>query len=53
MDKISYALGLSLGNNLLSSGIKSLNIEKTRPRHSGCFGAKKARNNLSGSPGNN
>ena len=28
MDKISYALGLSLGNNLLSSGIKSLNIEK-------------------------
>lgn len=28
MDKISYALGLSLGNNLLSSGINSLNIEK-------------------------
>lgn len=28
MDKISYALGISLGNNLLSSGIKSLNIEK-------------------------
>ena len=28
MDIISYALGLSLGNNLLSSGIKSLNIEK-------------------------
>lgn len=28
MDKISYALGLSLGNNLLSSGIKSLNIVK-------------------------
>ena len=28
MDKVSYALGLSLGNNLLSSGIKSLNIEK-------------------------
>ena len=25
---MSYALGLSLGNNLLSSGIKSLNIEK-------------------------
>ena len=28
LNKISYALGLSLGNNLLSSGIKSLNIEK-------------------------
>ena len=28
MEKVSYALGLSLGNNLLSSGIKSLNIEK-------------------------
>ncbi|OIP81870.1 MAG: peptidylprolyl isomerase [Porphyromonadaceae bacterium CG2_30_38_12] len=25
MDKVSYALGLSLGNNLMSSGIKSLN----------------------------
>lgn len=28
MDKVSYALGLSLGNNLLSSGITELNIEK-------------------------
>ena len=28
MEKVSYALGISLGNNLLSSGIKSLNIEK-------------------------
>lgn len=28
MDKVSYALGLSLGNNLLSSGISELNIEK-------------------------
>ena len=28
MDKISYALGLSLGNNLLSSGITALNVEK-------------------------
>jgi FKBP-type peptidyl-prolyl cis-trans isomerase FklB len=26
MDKISYALGLSIGNNFLNSGIKSLNI---------------------------
>lgn len=26
MDKISYALGLSLGNNLLSSGVNGLNI---------------------------
>ncbi|MHB9054922.1 MAG: FKBP-type peptidyl-prolyl cis-trans isomerase [Paludibacteraceae bacterium] len=28
MEKLSYALGLSLGNNLLSSGVKSLNVEK-------------------------
>lgn len=28
MDKISYALGLSLGNNLLNSGVKELNILK-------------------------
>lgn len=28
MDKISYALGLSLGNNLLSSDISALNVEK-------------------------
>jgi len=28
MDKVSYALGLSLGNNLVSSGITSLNISK-------------------------
>jgi FKBP-type peptidyl-prolyl cis-trans isomerase FklB len=28
MEKVSYALGLSLGNNLLSSGIKSLNYNK-------------------------
>lgn len=28
MDKVSYALGLSLGNNLLGSGIKELNVEK-------------------------
>ncbi len=26
MDKISYALGLSMGNNFLSSGIKTINI---------------------------
>ncbi len=26
MDKISYALGLSIGNNFLASGVKSLNI---------------------------
>ncbi len=28
MEKISYALGLSLGNNLLSSGIKQLDVAK-------------------------
>lgn len=28
MDKVSYALGLSLGNNLLSSGVNDLNVEK-------------------------
>jgi FKBP-type peptidyl-prolyl cis-trans isomerase FklB len=28
MDKISYALGLSIGNNFLASGIKNLNFEK-------------------------
>ena len=28
MDKISYALGLSIGNNLLSSGITRLDMEK-------------------------
>ncbi|MBF0576083.1 FKBP-type peptidyl-prolyl cis-trans isomerase [Dysgonomonas sp. GY617] len=27
MDKISYALGLSIGNNFLSSGIKKIDIE--------------------------
>ena len=27
MDKISYALGLSIGNNFLSSGIKNLKVE--------------------------
>lgn len=27
MDKVSYALGLSIGNNFKSSGIKELNIE--------------------------
>ena len=27
MDKLSYALGLSMGNNFLGSGIKSLNVE--------------------------
>jgi FKBP-type peptidyl-prolyl cis-trans isomerase FklB len=27
MDKISYALGLSIGNNFLASGIKNLNVE--------------------------
>ncbi|MDR1097540.1 MAG: FKBP-type peptidyl-prolyl cis-trans isomerase [Tannerella sp.] len=27
MDKISYALGLSIGNNFLTSGIKELNVE--------------------------
>jgi len=28
MEKVSYALGLSLGNNLLGSGVKSLNYEQ-------------------------
>ena len=28
MEKISYALGLSIGNNLLSSGIAQLDMEK-------------------------
>ncbi len=28
MDKISYALGLSLGNSLVSSGVESLNFQK-------------------------
>ncbi|MBQ2024918.1 MAG: FKBP-type peptidyl-prolyl cis-trans isomerase [Paludibacteraceae bacterium] len=28
MEKVSYALGLSIGNNLLSSGIRDLNVEK-------------------------
>lgn len=28
MEKVSYALGLSIGNNLLGSGIKDLNTEK-------------------------
>lgn len=28
MEKVSYALGLSIGNNLLSSGIRDLKIEK-------------------------
>ena len=28
MDKISYALGLSIGNNFLTSGIKNLKIEE-------------------------
>lgn len=27
MDKLSYALGLSMGNNFKSSGIQSLNID--------------------------
>lgn len=27
MDKVSYALGLSIGNNFMSSGIKNLNFE--------------------------
>ena len=27
MDKISYALGLSIGNNFQSSGIKDLQVE--------------------------
>lgn len=27
MDKVSYSLGLSIGNNLLSSGIKDLSVE--------------------------
>ena len=27
MDKISYALGLSIGNNFMSSGIKNINFE--------------------------
>jgi FKBP-type peptidyl-prolyl cis-trans isomerase FklB len=28
MDKISYALGLSIGNNFQSSGIKNINVEE-------------------------
>lgn len=28
MEKVSYALGLSLGNNLLNSGVTSINVEK-------------------------
>lgn len=28
MEKVSYALGLSIGNNLLSSGIKDMNLEQ-------------------------
>lgn len=28
MDKVSYALGLSMGNNFLGTGIKSLNVEE-------------------------
>lgn len=28
MEKVSYALGLSIGNNLLSSGIKDVNMEQ-------------------------
>lgn len=28
MEKVSYALGLSIGNNLLSSGIKAMNLEQ-------------------------
>lgn len=30
MDKLSYALGLSMGHNFLGSGIKSLNVEDFR-----------------------
>ena len=28
MEKVSYALGLSIGNNLLGSGIKDLNTDE-------------------------
>ncbi|MDY6426581.1 MAG: FKBP-type peptidyl-prolyl cis-trans isomerase [Bacteroidales bacterium] len=28
MEKVSYALGLSIGNNLLNSGIKDMNLEQ-------------------------
>ena len=28
MDKVSYALGLSMGNNFLGTGIKDLNVEE-------------------------
>ncbi|MFV0472394.1 MAG: FKBP-type peptidyl-prolyl cis-trans isomerase [Paludibacteraceae bacterium] len=28
MDKVSYALGLNLGNNLLNSGVENIDIEK-------------------------
>ena len=28
MEKLSYALGLSMGHNFLASGIKSLNYEE-------------------------
>ncbi|MEG0948339.1 MAG: FKBP-type peptidyl-prolyl cis-trans isomerase [Bacteroidales bacterium] len=28
MDKVSYALGLSMGNNFLGTGIKNLNVEE-------------------------
>ena len=27
MDKISYALGLSMGNNFIGSGVKDLNVD--------------------------
>lgn len=41
MEKISYALGLSIGNNLLSSGIEGLNIEKFSKGMSDVLLAKK------------
>ncbi|MBN2776966.1 MAG: FKBP-type peptidyl-prolyl cis-trans isomerase N-terminal domain-containing protein, partial [Bacteroidales bacterium] len=28
MEKISYALGLSIGNNIVNTGIKNLNLSK-------------------------
>ena len=28
MDKVSYALGMSIANNVLASGVKNLNLEE-------------------------
>jgi FKBP-type peptidyl-prolyl cis-trans isomerase FklB len=28
MDKVSYALGMSIANNIMASGVKDLNVEE-------------------------